>query len=44
MLVGAGLVPGLALAYVAGRSLRALLVGVTPATARPSRPSPASRC
>jgi predicted permease len=30
VLVGAGLVPGLALAYVAGRSLRALLVGVTP--------------
>jgi putative ABC transport system permease protein len=28
--VAAGLVPGLALAYVAGRSLEALLVGVTP--------------
>jgi putative ABC transport system permease protein len=31
LLVGAGLLPGLALAYVAGRSLQTLLVGVTPA-------------
>ncbi len=31
LLVGAGLLPGLALAYVAGRSLETLLVGVTPA-------------
>jgi putative ABC transport system permease protein len=31
VLVGAGLLPGLALAYAAGRSLEALLVGVTPA-------------
>jgi ABC-type antimicrobial peptide transport system permease subunit len=31
MLVGAGLLPGLALACIAGRSLQALLVGVTPA-------------
>jgi predicted permease len=30
VLVGAGLVPGLALAYVAGRWLRTLLIGVTP--------------
>ena len=30
-LVGAGLVPGLILAYFAGRSLESLLVGVTPA-------------
>jgi ABC-type antimicrobial peptide transport system permease subunit len=30
VMVGAGLVPGLALAYVAGRSLQALLIGVTP--------------
>jgi predicted permease len=30
VMVGAGLVPGLALAYVAGRSLEALLIGVTP--------------
>ncbi len=31
LLVGAGLVPGLVLAYLAGRSLQTLLVGVTPA-------------
>jgi predicted permease len=31
LLVGAGLLPGLALAYVAGRSLQSLLIGVTPA-------------
>ena len=31
VMVGAGLLPGLALAYLAGHSLRALLVGVTPA-------------
>jgi predicted permease len=30
VMVGAGLVPGLVLAYLAGRSLRALLIGVTP--------------
>lgn len=30
VLVGAGLLPGLALAYAAGRSLQSLLVGVTP--------------
>jgi predicted permease len=30
VMVGAGLLPGLALAYVAGRSLQALLIGVTP--------------
>ena len=30
-LVGAGLLPGLLLSYLAGRSLQALLVGVTPA-------------
>ena len=30
-MVGAGLVPGLALAYAAGRSLQTLLAGVTPA-------------
>jgi ABC-type antimicrobial peptide transport system permease subunit len=30
MMVGAGLVPGLALAYVAGRSLESLLMGITP--------------
>jgi predicted permease len=31
LLVGAGLLPGLALAYAAGRSLQSLLIGVTPA-------------
>jgi putative ABC transport system permease protein len=31
LLVAAGLVPGLLLAYLAGRSLQALLIGVTPA-------------
>jgi predicted permease len=31
VMVGVGLVPGLALAYFAGRSLQALLIGVTPA-------------
>jgi putative ABC transport system permease protein len=31
LLVGAGLLPGLVLAYLAGRSLQTLLVGVTPA-------------
>jgi predicted permease len=31
VMVGAGLLPGLALAYVAGRSLQTLLAGVTPA-------------
>jgi predicted permease len=31
LLVGAGLLPGLALAYAAGRSLQSLLSGVTPA-------------
>jgi predicted permease len=31
VLVGAGLLPGLALAYVAGRSLQTILAGVTPA-------------
>ena len=31
MLVAAGLLPGLVLAYVAGRSLQTLLIGVTPA-------------
>jgi ABC-type antimicrobial peptide transport system permease subunit len=31
MLVGAAMLPGLARAYIAGRSLQALLVGVTPA-------------
>ena len=30
VMVGAGLLPGLVLAYLAGRSLRALLIGVTP--------------
>jgi putative ABC transport system permease protein len=30
----AGVIPGIALAYAAGRSLQALLVGVTPADAR----------
>ncbi len=33
LLVVAGLIPGLVLAYLAGRSLQALLVGVTPADA-----------
>lgn len=33
VMVAAGLVPGLALAYVAGRSLQALLIGVTPGDA-----------
>jgi ABC-type antimicrobial peptide transport system permease subunit len=33
LLVGAGLLPGLALAYLAGRSLQTLLIGVTPADA-----------
>jgi len=31
VMVGAGLVPGLAIAYAAGRSLQALLIGVPPA-------------
>ena len=31
LLVAAGLLPGLLLAYVAGRSLQTLLIGVTPA-------------
>lgn len=33
LLVAAGLLPGLALAYLAGRSLQTLLIGVTPADA-----------
>ena len=41
LLVAAGLVPGLALAYAAGRSLESLLAGVAPADARRSPSSSA---